>query len=140
MTKPFDLMELSARLNAVAHRCSGNPNPLVKIDTLQIDLAARTVAGGSRPVNLTAREWALFEAFVQHPGQALSALRWEATQSKPDGCRVPVNLPLTASPSASARNRNLFLAAIFAPARLPHARAAKREGCSDRCHGRRAGM
>lgn len=49
MTKPFDLSELSARLNAVARRYSGNPNPLVEIGGLLIDLAARTVAqmGGS---------------------------------------------------------------------------------------------
>ena len=43
MTKPFDLSELSARLSAVARRYSGNPNPLVAIGNLEIDLAARTV-------------------------------------------------------------------------------------------------
>lgn len=72
MTKPFDLSELSARLNAVGRRYSGNPNPLMKISDLQIDLAARTVARGGRPINLTAREWALLEAFVRHPGHVLS--------------------------------------------------------------------
>jgi len=72
MTKPFDLSELLARLNAVGRRYSGNPNPLVKIGDLQIDLAARTITRGGRPVNLTAREWALLEAFIQHPGQVLS--------------------------------------------------------------------
>ncbi|MBB5043574.1 response regulator transcription factor [Shinella fusca] len=72
MTKPFDLSELSARLSAVARRYSGNPNPLVAIGNLEIDLAARTVLRDGRPVDLTGREWALFEAFVQHPGQVLS--------------------------------------------------------------------
>ena len=72
MTKPFDLSELSARLSAVARRYSGNPNPLVAIGNLEIDLAARTVLCDGRPVDLTGREWALFEAFVQHPGQVLS--------------------------------------------------------------------
>jgi len=72
MTKPFDLSELSARLSAVARRYSGNPNPLVAIGNLEIDLAARTVLCDGRPVDLTGREWALFEAFVQHPGQMLS--------------------------------------------------------------------
>lgn len=72
MTKPFDLTELSARLNAVARRYSGNPNPLVEIGDLQIDLAARTVVRSGRPVDLTAREWALFEAFVQRPSQIMS--------------------------------------------------------------------
>ena len=72
MTKLFDLSELSARLNAVARRYSGNPNPLVAIGNLQVDLAARTVLINGRPVDLTGREWALFEAFVQRPGQVLS--------------------------------------------------------------------
>jgi two-component system OmpR family response regulator len=77
MTKPFDLSELSARLNAVARRYSGNPNPLVEIGDLQIDLAARTVAHGGRSIDLTAREWALFEAFVQRPGQVMSKAQLE---------------------------------------------------------------
>lgn len=77
MTKPFDLSELSARLNAVARRYSGNPNPLVEIGDLQIDLAARMVSRGGRPVDLTAREWALFETFVQRPGQVMSKAQLE---------------------------------------------------------------
>jgi two-component system OmpR family response regulator len=77
MTKPFDLSELSARLNAVARRYSGNPNPLVAIGDLQIDLAARTVLRNGRPIDLTGREWTLFEAFVQHPGQVLSKAQLE---------------------------------------------------------------
>lgn len=77
MTKPFDLSELSARLSAVARRYSGNPNPLVEIGDLQIDLAARTVLRSGRPVDLTAREWSLFEAFVQRPGQVISKAQME---------------------------------------------------------------
>jgi two-component system OmpR family response regulator len=77
MTKPFDLSELSARLSAVARRYSGNPNPLVEVSDLQIDLAARTVLRSGRPVDLTAREWSLFEAFVQRPGQVISKAQME---------------------------------------------------------------
>jgi len=77
MIKPFDLSELSARLNAVARRYSGNPNPLIEIGDLQVDLAARTVVRAGRLVDLTAREWALFEAFVQRPAQVLSKSQLE---------------------------------------------------------------
>ncbi|MGP2490521.1 response regulator transcription factor [Mesorhizobium sp. PUT5] len=77
MTKPFDLSELSARLNAVARRYSGNPNPLVRLGDLQVDLAARTVMRNGRSIDLTAREWALFEAFVQRPGQVISKTQLE---------------------------------------------------------------
>ena len=77
MTKPFDLSELSARLSAVARRYSGNPNPLVEVGGLQVDLAARTVIRNGRPIDLTAREWALFEAFIQRPGQVISKTQME---------------------------------------------------------------
>lgn len=77
MLKPFDLSELSARLNAVARRYAGNPNPLVTLGDLAVDLAARQVTRAGRAVVLTAREWALFEAFVQRPGQLLSKAQLE---------------------------------------------------------------
>ncbi|RYH09045.1 response regulator transcription factor [Tropicimonas sp. IMCC6043] len=72
MVKPFDLSELSARIGSVARRYAGNPNPLVHVGPLEIDLAARTIRREGRPVVLTAREWALFEALVQAPSQVLS--------------------------------------------------------------------
>jgi len=72
MVKPFDLSELSARLAAVARRYSGNPNPLITIGDLHVDLAAKSVRRNGKPVQLTAREWVLFEAFIQRPGQLLS--------------------------------------------------------------------
>tara|TARA_R110002074_G_scaffold60502_2_gene146672 strand:- start:2266 stop:2934 length:669 start_codon:yes stop_codon:yes gene_type:complete len=77
MVKPFDLSELSARVGAVARRYTGNPNPLVTLDDLEVDLAARSVFRSGKPVVLTAREWVLFEAFVQRPGQLLSKAQLE---------------------------------------------------------------
>jgi two-component system OmpR family response regulator len=77
MVKPFDLSELSARVGAVARRYAGNPNPLVTLGDLEIDLAARSVFRGGKPVALTAREWVLFEGFVQRPGQLLSKAQLE---------------------------------------------------------------
>lgn len=77
MVKPFDLSELSARVGAVARRYTGNPNPLVTLGDLEVDLAARSVYRGGRPVALTAREWVLFEGFVQRPGQLLSKAQLE---------------------------------------------------------------
>ena len=77
IVKPFDLAELSARIGSVARRYTGNPNPIVTLGPLDIDLAARSVHKGGRAVPLTAREWALFEAFVQRPGQLLSKAQLE---------------------------------------------------------------
>ena len=77
LVKPFDLAELSARIGSVARRYSGNPNPIIKLGELEIDLAARSVRKDGRTVPLTAREWVLFEAFVQRPGQLLSKAQLE---------------------------------------------------------------
>ncbi|WP_029057597.1 response regulator [Stappia stellulata] len=77
LVKPFDLAELSARIGSVARRYSGNPNPVVRLGSLEIDLAARRVTKEGKPVPLTAREWVLFEAFVQRPGQLLSKAQLE---------------------------------------------------------------
>lgn len=77
LVKPFDLAELSARVGSVARRYSGNPNPVVIHGPLQIDLAARSIRRDGRLVPLTAREWALFEAFLSRPGQLLSKAQLE---------------------------------------------------------------
>lgn len=75
--KPFDLSELTARLNAVARRYSGNPNPIISFRDLEVDLAARSVHRAGKALALTAREWVLFEAFLQRPGQLLSKAQLE---------------------------------------------------------------
>ena len=77
LVKPFDLTELSARIGSVVRRYAGNPNPLIPLGGLEIDLAARTIQAEGRPVTLTAREWVLFEAFLQRPGQVLSKAQLE---------------------------------------------------------------
>jgi two-component system OmpR family response regulator len=77
LVKPFDLFELSARIAAVARRYSGNPNPQMQLGELQINLVDKTVQRAGAPIELTAREWALFEAFIQHPSALLSKSQLE---------------------------------------------------------------
>ena len=49
----------------------------MKLGALNIDLAARTVCRDNKKVDLTAREWRLFEALLQHPGTVLSKAQLE---------------------------------------------------------------
>lgn len=77
LIKPFDLAELSARIAAVARRYSGNPNPVLHINGFDIDRVNHTVHSGNTLIDLTAREWALFEALLQHPGSLLSRSQLE---------------------------------------------------------------
>lgn len=77
LVKPFDLDELSARIGSVARRYSGNPNPVIRHGSLDIDIARRSVRRDGKPVQLTAREWALLEAFLARRGQLLSKAQLE---------------------------------------------------------------
>ena len=77
LVKPFDLDGMLARVAAVARRYTGNPNPLLQMGDLEVDLTARQLFRAKEPVELTAREWAVFEAFLQHPGQLLTRSRLE---------------------------------------------------------------
>lgn len=77
LVKPFDLAELSARIGSVARRYSGNPNPIIRHGGLDIDIASRSIHRDGRPVPLTAREWALLDAFLSRPGQLLSKTQLE---------------------------------------------------------------
>ncbi len=72
LVKPFDLSELTARIGSVARRYSGNPNPIITHGALDIDIAARSIHRAGKSVQLTAREWALFDALLARPGQLLS--------------------------------------------------------------------
>ncbi|MBN9037411.1 MAG: response regulator transcription factor [Rhizobiales bacterium] len=77
LVKPFDLDELSARIGSVARRYSGNPNPIIHIGPLEIDIARRSIRREGTAVQLTAREWALLDAFLTRPGQLLSKSQLE---------------------------------------------------------------
>ncbi|MEQ1648199.1 MAG: response regulator transcription factor [Hyphomicrobiaceae bacterium] len=77
LVKPFNLSELTARISAVARRYSGSPNPHVKLGELIIDTAARSIHRAGRAVTLTAREWSVFEAFLQRPRALLSKAQLE---------------------------------------------------------------
>lgn len=69
LVKPFDLQELSARVGAVSRRYAGNANPVLQIGELTVDLATRRVMRTQGPIPLTQREWVIFEALAQRPGQ-----------------------------------------------------------------------
>ncbi|SDU73592.1 response regulator transcription factor [Gordonia westfalica] len=76
MTKPFQFAELLARVrlrlvddSAVA---SGTNEQVLSFADLHLDLKTRRVHIGATVVDLTAREFALLEVFLRHPGQVLS--------------------------------------------------------------------
>ena len=58
-------------------RSTGNPNPIITHGRLEIDRAAKSIRRDGKLVTLTAREWALFDAFLARPGQLLSKAQLE---------------------------------------------------------------
>ncbi|KAA0892794.1 response regulator transcription factor [Pusillimonas sp. ANT_WB101] len=77
LVKPFDLNELSARVAAVARRYTGNPNPHIQLGELRINMVDRTIQREDKTIDLSAREWALFETFVRRPGALFSKSQLE---------------------------------------------------------------
>ena len=71
LTKPFAFRELLARLKALTRRRPALAPSSHRVADLEVDLAARQVRRGGRPITLTAKEFALLELFVLHQGQVL---------------------------------------------------------------------
>ena len=77
LVKPFDLGELNARLRALLRRAGGQPAPVLSAAGLSLDPATRRVLAEGREVELSAKEYALLHALMQHPGRALSRAQLE---------------------------------------------------------------
>lgn len=72
LAKPFSFEELSARLRALVRRGAPVRPVVLEAGSLRLDPAARTVWRGSVPIELSAREIALLELLLRHPGEVLS--------------------------------------------------------------------
>ncbi len=72
LVKPFAPEELAARIRAVRRRTSAQGIPRVRIGSVEIDSNARTVSCNGKPVDLTAREWALLDALMARSGRVVS--------------------------------------------------------------------
>jgi two-component system OmpR family response regulator len=75
LTKPFSLAELLARLRALTRRGAVERPAVVTVGSLRLDPATRQAWRGERAIELSAREFALLEAFMRRPGQVLSQER-----------------------------------------------------------------
>ncbi|MBI5901212.1 MAG: winged helix-turn-helix domain-containing protein [Rhodocyclales bacterium] len=77
LVKPFDLGELNARLRALLRRAGGQPAPRLVAAGITLDPAARNIFQGGQPIEVSAREFALLQALMQHAGRALSRAQLE---------------------------------------------------------------
>jgi two-component system response regulator QseB len=85
VTKPFDPDELAARMRALRRRAEGRARPTLRCGELEIDPAARTVHRRGRPMELSAREFAVLLALVEVSPRVLSRAQIEARLYNWDG-------------------------------------------------------
>ena len=71
LQKPFSLEELLARIRSLVRRQSTMKQTVLEHSGLQLDLLGHTVKVDGRPVDLTSREYALLEVFMQNHGRIL---------------------------------------------------------------------
>jgi two-component system response regulator QseB len=77
VVKPFELPELAARIRAVLRRREGRSNPRLEHRGVTLDPASREVTQNGHPVPLSAREFAVLLALMEHPGRVLSRAQIE---------------------------------------------------------------
>lgn len=73
LTKPFAFSELLARIQALIRRSSNVAEPTrLSVGDLTLDLLGREVVRSGRSIELQAREFALLEYLMRHPGRVVT--------------------------------------------------------------------
>ena len=73
LTKPFDFIELTARLDVLLRRQSAPPRETVlRVGKLEMDLLSHIVRHAGRIVELLPREYRLLEFLMRHAGQVVT--------------------------------------------------------------------
>lgn len=72
LAKPFSLDELLARLRALLRRSGGQCESVLQVQDLELDTASRKVTKSGKPVELTPREFSIFEFLLHNKNRAVS--------------------------------------------------------------------
>jgi two-component system, OmpR family, response regulator len=72
LTKPFAIVELVARMEALLRRPSESRETTLKVGALELDLIERTGRRGDRVIELLPREFRLLEYMMRRPDQLLT--------------------------------------------------------------------
>jgi two-component system alkaline phosphatase synthesis response regulator PhoP len=72
IVKPFEAMELLARIEAVLRRSSGYHQESYLLDDVEINLKERVVHKGGKPIELTPKEFELLILLIRNKNRALN--------------------------------------------------------------------
>lgn len=72
IVKPFALVEVLARLEAVCRRTSDRPAALLQVQDLTLDLTTRRLTRGATEIDLTPTEFSLLELLMRYAGQVVT--------------------------------------------------------------------
>ena len=74
LTKPFDFLELTARLDVLLRRHAGPPQreTMLRVGRLEMDLLTHTVSHAGKSVELLPREYRLLECLMRHAGHVVT--------------------------------------------------------------------
>lgn len=73
LVKPFDFEELNARIRALCRTKFESSPAVLRAGSLTLDMAAKAVRVGDKPIILTKKEYAVLEYLIQRPGVMISA-------------------------------------------------------------------
>jgi two-component system cell cycle response regulator CtrA len=72
MTKPFHRDELVARIHAIIRRSKGHSQSIIRTGKISVNLDAKTVEVGGKPVHLTGKEYQMLELLSLRKGTTLT--------------------------------------------------------------------
>ncbi|MES9941327.1 MAG: response regulator transcription factor [Candidatus Thiodiazotropha sp. 6PLUC2] len=72
VVKPFDLMEVDARLRAICRRREGRSAPVITFADITLDPASRSLVKNGEEIQLGASEFAILESLLTHQGRIMS--------------------------------------------------------------------
>lgn len=72
ITKPYDVSECVARMQAVVRRSKGFSQSVLQVGDMELSLESRSVSIAGHPVHLTGKEYAILELLVMRKGMVLT--------------------------------------------------------------------
>ena len=75
LTKPFEMLELLARIEALLRRSQGAPKPAsetYEFGAVRVDLRGTRVFRGEEELSLSAKEFQLLQYLIEHRGETLA--------------------------------------------------------------------